>query len=397
MGFSVSATMAIFFATFLFLFSVLYNSVNEAFDSVSDSLDERYDYLNDRSQTSLDITGFSYVKGSDSLEILVQNTGSIPLEINKTCLLVGGVVVAPTTMEVEGATTDLWLPLETLTITVSDPNITYDASVEPRIHLHSDAGLSSPSNMTVGDSVYMIDGTSIDVMSLNGLLDFTITDPINLISPVDLKVEGDYLYVLDQGTHVDRFDLEGNWVDKLIDDPTNTSAPKSIAVDDEYVYLVDGFSHLDRYNRSTGAFVNQLIANGGAMTAPRDVFVSAYIFVIDVASGNYHVDRYSLDGTGGTEIVSSTLLAAPGDISASAAGMEERYLCVLNNSREILVLEEDGSYLGTVSSGLSSSVAGVDVSGSIFVSDQANGLVVENIGTSIKVVTENGVSEIAML
>ena len=96
-------------------------------------------------------------------------------------------------------------------------------------------------------------------------------------------------------------------------------------------------------------------------------------------------------------IVSSSVLATPTDIAASASGVEERCLYVLNNSREILVLEEDGSYLGMVSSSLSSSVKGVDVSGRIFVSDQANGLVVENIGTSVKVVTENGVSDIAML
>ena len=397
MGFSVSATMAIFFATFLFLFSILYNSVNDAFDSVSDSFDERYEYMNDRTQTDLEITGMSYAKDDDKLEISVQNTGSVALDIANTSLLVGGLVVSPETMEIEGTTTDIWLPLETLTITLANPNMTFNDTADPRTHVHSDAGLSSPTNISVGESAYLIDGTSIDVMSLEGLLEFTITDSTNMVSPVDLKVSSDYLYVLDEGTHVDRFDLDGNWVDRFIDDPTNTSAPKSLAINGEYIYLVDGYSHLDRYNRTTGAFVNQLIANGGTMTTPQDVYVSAYIFVIDMASGNYHVDRYSLDGTGGTMIVSSAALAAPSDIAASGASVEERCLYVLNNSREILVLEEDGSYLGRVSSSLSSSVSGVDVAGRIFVSDQANGLVVENIGTSVKVVTENGVSDIAML
>ncbi|UCE81047.1 MAG: hypothetical protein JSV94_01015 [Methanobacteriota archaeon] len=397
MGFSVSATMAIFFATFLFLFSILYNSVNEAFDSVSESFDDRYEYMSERAQTSIEITSLTYDEHNDRLEIAVHNTGSVPLEIDKTSILIGGVTVDPQMMEIDDVSTDIWLPLETLTITIADPNMTFDASVNPRTFAHSDAGLSSPSNISVGESVYVIDGTSVDVMSREGLLEFTITDPTNLVSPVDLKVSSDYLYILDESAHVDRYNLDGRWVDKFIDDSANTSAPKSLSVDDEYVYLIDGYSHLDRYNRTTGAFVDQLIANGGTMTAPQDVFVGAFIFVIDSASGSFHIDRYSLDGSSGTEIVSSDRLSAPGDIAASAVNLEERCLYVLNNSREILVLDEDGSSIGTVSSSLSSSVMGVDVSGKIFVSDQANGLVVENLGTSVKVVTENGVSDIIML
>jgi len=397
MGFSVSATMAIFFATFLILFSVLYNSVNETFDSVSESFDDRYEYMSDRAQTDLNVVSVTYSRYADTLEIMVQNTGSVPLGIENTKLLVGGMVVSPEAMEVEGTTTDIWLPLETLTITLSNPNTTFDPTISPRTCLHSDAGLSNPSNITVGESVYVIDGASIDVLSLDGLLEFTITDEINLVAPVDLKVQSDYLYVLDEGTHIDRFDTNGDWVDRFIDDPTNTSAPISIGIDDEYIYIVDGYSHLDRFNRTTGSFVDQIVSNGGTMTSPRDAFVGSYIFVIDMASGSYHVDRYALDGTGGAEVVASTRLSTPTDLSASAADVEQTYLYILNNSREILVFDEDGSYIGTVSESLSSSVSGVDVSGKIFVSDYANGLVVENLGTSIKVVTENGVSEIALL
>jgi archaellum component FlaF (FlaF/FlaG flagellin family) len=397
MGFSVSATMAIFFATFLILFSVLYNSVNDTFDSVSESFDDRYEYMSDRTQTDVSVVGVKYSKYTDTLEITVQNTGSVPLGIGNTQLLVGGMVVVPETMEVEGTTTAIWLPQETLTITLSNPNTTFDPAISPRTSLHSDAGLSNPSNISVGESVYVIDGTSIDVLSFDGLLEFTITDGVNLVAPVDLKVHGDYVYVLDEGTHIDRFDTDGSWIDRFIDDPTNLSAPVSIGVDDGYIYIVDGNSHLDRFNRSTGAFVDQLISNGGTMTTPQDVFVSSFIYVIDVASGSYHIDRYSPDGTGGTEVIASTRLSAPTDVAVSASGVDQAYIYVLNNSREVLVFDDDGTYIGTVSESLSSSVSGVDVSGKIFVSDHANGLVVENLGTSIKVVTENGVSEITML
>ncbi len=397
MGFSVSATMAIFFATFLILFSILYASVNDAFDKVSESFDDRYDYMSEKVQTELEVVSVSYSKLTGELDIVVKNTGSVPLGINNTRVLVNGTVISPQEIGVSGATTNLWLPLESLTITISSPNTSFDPSVIPRTCVRSDAGLSGPANISVGESVFIVDGTDIDVLSFDGLLEFTITDNINLLSPTDLKVCNDYLYVLDEGTHIDRFDLDGNWVDRFVNDSANTSAPSSFAADSEYIYIVDGGSHLDRYNRTTGNFVDQLIPNGGAMTAPRDVYVSTYIYVVDYAAGSYHVDRYSLDGTGGSAVVGSGNLGVANDISASSNDGGQGRLYVLNNSEEILVFDEDGSYLGVISEGLSDSAVGVDVSGKIFVSDFANGLVVENLGTSIKVVTENGVSEVALL
>jgi hypothetical protein len=77
--------------------------------------------------------------------------------------------------------------------------------------------------------------------------------------------------------------------------------------------------------------------------------------------------------------------------------LQDTYVYIVNNSREILVFDESGTYQGSVTDGLSSSVRGVDATGKIFVLDGVNGLVTENLGTSIKVVAENGVSKIDML
>ncbi len=397
MGFSVSATMAIFFAAFLTLFSFLYSSVNDAFDTVTGSFEDKYDDMSDRASTSFDLIDVRYYRDDNRLDIRLRNSGGTALECNETELLVDGILIGSATFTVDGGTSDLWLPTDVMTVSLIDPNLTFDAGVDVREFASSDARLSSPRNISVGDEAYVIDGGAIDVFTLEGVFDFTISDQTHMVRPVDLKAYGDYLYVLDNGTHVDRFTSTGSWVDAFIDDATNTSAPGSIAVDADYIYLVDGQDHVDRYNLSTGAFIDCLIANGGTMSTPVDIFVSAFVFVTDSSSGTYHIDRYALDGSGGVQVVGSAMLTAPTDVSASPADLDRRFLYVVNNSDEILVFDEDGNYLDSVDDGMSDDVWGVDATGKIFVSDGANGLVIENLGTSIKVVTENGVSKVIQL
>lgn len=396
MGFSVSATMAIFFAAFLILFSILYSSMNDAFDSVSESFDERYEHMNDKLQTSVSMLDVSYQRDSDLLEVRVQNTGSQVLDISKVDLLLGGVLMTSANRTIEGKSTDVWLPLETLSISVEDPDIVFDADIDPRTAVINNAALSSPSNITVGDEVYVLDGQAIDVFTLEGVFHFTISDAANLVSPSDLKAWGEYLYVLDEGTHIDRFDSNGTWIDRIVNDSANSPSPSAFAVDSEHIYVVDSGNHVDRYNRSTGSFVDELISNGGTMTAPQDISVGSSIFVLDYSSG-HHVDAYNLDGTGGSQIIGPTLLSSPTDICTSAACLEERFLYVTNGSREILVFNSTGAYIGVVDASLSDSVAGIDVTGRVYVSDGVNGLVIQRLGTNIKVVVENGVSCVTVL
>jgi archaellum component FlaF (FlaF/FlaG flagellin family) len=396
MGFSVSATMAIFFVAFLILFSVLYASVNDAFDNVSESFDHKYEDMQDRALTELEFVTLTYDRGRNTLEITIRNSGSVVLGTNYTELLIDGTLVPFIDRTIGGVYSGYWLPTDVLTITAEDPGLVFSEDIEFRTVASTSGRLSAPTNLSVGDKIYIVDGTDIDVFDLDGTLDFTITDGMNIESPVDLKVLGDYVYVLDNNSHVDRLALNGTWVDRIVDDPANTSAPSSVAVDADYIYLVDSSDHIDRYNRSTGAFVDCVIANGGTMTNPLDVFVGSHILVLDYSTGEYHLDRYDLDGSGGTEIIVSGILSAPTDVSASAYGLDAQYIYIGDGDR-VLVFDESGSLEGIVEDGLSDAVTGVDATGRIFVSDGANGLVVESLGTSLKVVAENGVSEITIL
>jgi len=391
MGFSVSATMAIFFAAFLILFSILYSSLNDAFDSVSESFDEKYEYMNDRLDTQVTILDVSYQRDSNTLDIRVQNTGSKVLDISKVDLVLEGTIPASFNKSIQGTDTEVWLPMEVLTITVDDPDVSFEADLDPRASFTNDASLSAPANISVGESVYVLDGQDIDVFTLGSVFDFTITDSSNMVSPSDLKVWGDYLYVLDEGTHIDRFGLDGAWVDRIVNDTTNSSVLTSFSVDSDYIYIIDNRSHIDRFGLTTGIFVDSIVPNGGTMTSPRDIFVSSHIFVIDYSSG-YHVDMYGLDGSGGTELVGTAGLSSPTDICASANGLDDVYVYVVNGSNEVAVFNATGSPVDTVDSLLSDSVIAVDVTGKMYVSDNVNGLVVENLGTNIKVVVENGIS-----
>ena len=397
MGFSVSATMAIFFAAFLTLFSFLYASVNDAFDAVEGSLETKLDDMSDRASTSIDFVNARYYPDDNTLEVMVRNSGGTSLEANATELLIDGLLSASVTYEVNGLATDLWLPTDLLIIRLVDPNIDFRSGVDARAFANTGVRLASPTSLSVGDEVYVLDGTSIDVFTLEGAFDFTITDATHLANPSDVKVYGDYLYVLDNGTHVDRFSTEGVWTDEFVANPANTPAPGSMALDGSYMYLVDGQNHVDRYDLSTGAFVDILVPNGGTMTSPTDICAGAYLFVTDYASGAYHIDRYALDGTGGSEIITGSALSVPTDISVSAPGLDDRHLYIADGGREILVFGEDGTYQDSVEDGLSDAVRGVDATGKIYVSDGANGLVIENLGASIKVVTENGVSKVMQL
>ncbi len=102
-------------------------------------------------------------------------------------------------------------------------------------------------------------------------------------------------------------------------------------------------------------------------------------------------------GQAGRRSITGSALSTPTDISVSAPGLDDRHLYIADGGQEILVFGEDGTYQDSVDDGLSDAVRGVDATGKIYVSDGANGLVIENLGTSIKVVTENGVSKVMQL
>lgn len=394
MGFSVSATMAIFFATFLLFFALLYEAVDSSFSTISEGLNQKYNDAFDKTQITFQLIDVEYDDEANVLSIHIKNTGSISLDKRETNALIGGMLIDSgnlSTRVLGTSITNYWHPNDVLEINLSAPDIAFSASVADRRLFSTDNSLSTAGNLSVADQIFVVDVASIDVFDLDGTYKKAIIDATNLISPSDVKTQGDYLYVLDQYSHIDRFTKAGIWVDKIVNDSANTSNPRAFDVDSNYIYIIDNNDHIDRYSLA-GAFVDALIANGGTMSSPQDICASDKIYVIDYSTGSYHVDSYALDGTGGVQLIEGAQLTNPRDISASDKYLADKFVYIVNDTREIAVFNSTGSPVEKISAGLSNSVRGVDFAGRIFVTDEANGLICEHLGTSVKLVFDRGTS-----
>lgn len=122
MGFSVSGATAILFLGMIVSVGIAYSGAFNALERVDDAYQEDTDRVLDQKNTAIDLTNVTYGQtGANYLTVEVENTGSTSLSVNDTDLLVDNIYQSSfVTRSVDGdATTDLWLPGETLTLTVT--------------------------------------------------------------------------------------------------------------------------------------------------------------------------------------------------------------------------------------------------------------------------------------
>lgn len=147
MGFSVSGSTAIVFVGVLISVSMFYTAASNGFERVEDSQRTATEDSLEQHNTDINVTDVT-LSLTGNLTVEVNNTGSTALEVENVDLLVDnhyqqadsvtllddGEVVATLTSLLDGSSgsdgTDLWLPGETLKITV-------------------DLGLSSPDRVKV--------------------------------------------------------------------------------------------------------------------------------------------------------------------------------------------------------------------------------------------------------
>ena len=137
MGFSVSASAAIVFVGFVVAFTTLYPVAANGFERVTDARDDAGDRALERENTAIDHLNVSYDDATDTLTVNVTNTGTTELSVEHTDLLVDNTYWSGT-RSVDGRTdTDVWLPGETLTVTVENVTMTPD-----RVTVVTDHGVS---------------------------------------------------------------------------------------------------------------------------------------------------------------------------------------------------------------------------------------------------------------
>jgi len=142
MGFSVSGAAAIIFLAVFVAFGAFYTAADNSFHELVDAQDESTDRALETANTGVAI-GEATVD-DDELTITANNTGSTALSLTSTSLLVDGGYESgwQDGSAVDGNDeTELWLPGETLTITVS-------AESPERVTLVTDSGHSTAAEVT---------------------------------------------------------------------------------------------------------------------------------------------------------------------------------------------------------------------------------------------------------
>lgn len=138
MGFSVSGATVVLFLGMVVSLGIAYSGAFNAFEQVDDAYHDDADRLLEQKNTAIEVANVSW-NGTDRLTVEVENTGSTSLSVSDTDLLVDNAYQETFVTRTVGGNpdTDLWLPGETLTLTVT-------ADQEPtRVKVVTETGVSA--------------------------------------------------------------------------------------------------------------------------------------------------------------------------------------------------------------------------------------------------------------
>ncbi|MDY6865181.1 MAG: hypothetical protein SVY15_04315 [Halobacteriota archaeon] len=122
MGFSVSASIAIFLLGSLVMGSLAYTSMSNSARLVNDGQNEQHERMREELQTDINITSTDYNLTLQRLQVSVENTGSIVLDSSEVDLIIDGTISSSLSF----SPSKVWIPENNLIITAtgvsSSPN-----------------------------------------------------------------------------------------------------------------------------------------------------------------------------------------------------------------------------------------------------------------------------------
>ncbi|MFB6179274.1 MAG: flagellin [Halorientalis sp.] len=119
MGFSISGSAAIIFAGMLLSFGIFYGATSNSFDRISEARTAQADAVVAEHNVDINVVAYERIGSTNRLTILVNNTGSTALSVDKTDLFVDNAYITSRKTQVDGnSNTDLWAPGQQLNITV---------------------------------------------------------------------------------------------------------------------------------------------------------------------------------------------------------------------------------------------------------------------------------------
>jgi flagellar protein FlaF len=123
MGFSVSGSAAILFIAAFVSVGILYSAAFNGYERVQDADDAQAEQVLERRNTAISFGNVTYNGSAGTMTVNVTNDGATSLSVAGTDVLVDGVYKSPdnyVSVSVNGDTaTDVWLPGETLSVTVN--------------------------------------------------------------------------------------------------------------------------------------------------------------------------------------------------------------------------------------------------------------------------------------
>ncbi len=126
MGFSVSASTAVIFAGLFLALGMFYPAVANSYERVQAADANQADRALEQANTDIQLDGttINNIPAGSEVVVTLTNNGSTSLTVSETDLLINGTYIQRSELSTEvdtDASTDLWLPGETL-------DITYDTS-----------------------------------------------------------------------------------------------------------------------------------------------------------------------------------------------------------------------------------------------------------------------------
>lgn len=120
MGFSVSGSAAIIFAAMFIGFGMFYTATSNGFEQVTDAQQDRTDRELTRQNTAMTIESATWDANATTLTVRANNTGATTLAISEVDVLANNTYLTGYETSAAGdGSTDLWVPGERLTITVT--------------------------------------------------------------------------------------------------------------------------------------------------------------------------------------------------------------------------------------------------------------------------------------
>lgn len=148
MGFSVSGATVVVFAGLLVSVATLYPAVDTSNELRRDAIDARDERALELRNTDIEVTTARFSQTLDELTVVVENTGTTTLSVDRTTLLVDGVYRSTTTDVAGGTGRTVWAPGEELTFT--DGFILDLLGTAPtRVKVVTEFGVADASNVTV--------------------------------------------------------------------------------------------------------------------------------------------------------------------------------------------------------------------------------------------------------